>query len=339
MKVRYLIWGFMFCCLFVMFGCDSKNTISEQESSSCLGIMEEKREKAVNTQDVDTTECIYLDEIRNYIGVTSDVDTQSTFSVAIIDSGVFPHEALENRIIAFRDFVYDKSMPYDDSGHGTQIAGIIAGKSETFTGLCPNAKVIGLKVLDVNNKGKTSDIIEALQWVLDNKDLYNIRVVNMSIGFDVISDELVTTCRKVCEEGIIVVSAAGNNTGEIRQGINIENIILVGSVEYDSYRNEVKKASYSNDSDIYTFGTNIYTIDSNTTYKGNIGEKIFNNNNYITVTGTSYSSAIMTGYVCDVLSQEEEESLDCIMEMLFQTDLFIFDEKNNKFPVLKRRNN
>src|SRR5207237_4369229 len=90
------------------------------------------------------------------------------------------------RVSAFVDFVNGQLAPYDDSGHGTHVAGIIAGNGFDSGGLkagmAPNASLVSLKVLDANGKGNISHIIAALDWVVANKDAYNIRVVNLSAG-------------------------------------------------------------------------------------------------------------------------------------------------------------
>ena len=79
-----------------------------------------------------------------------------------------------------------RPTPYDDNGHGTHVAGIIAGNGYDSdgqkAGVAPDAQLVSLKVLDANGNGTISNVIAALDWVLANRTTYNIRVVNLSVG-------------------------------------------------------------------------------------------------------------------------------------------------------------
>src|SRR5207237_10536851 len=109
-------------------------------------------------------------------------------------------------------------QPYDDNGHGTHVAGIIAGNGYDSggqkAGASPEASQIALKVLDANGNGTVSNIIAALDWVLANHTKYNIRVVNMSVGSSIHesawTDPLTLAAKKVVDAGVVVVAAAGN---------------------------------------------------------------------------------------------------------------------------------
>src|SRR6476620_9196134 len=114
--------------------------------------------------------------------------------VAIIDSGITSwHDDLTNktgisypfgnqRVAAFVDFVSGQTTPYDDNGHGTHVAGIIAGNGYDSNGekagIAPRAAIVSLKVLDANGCGTISQIIAALNWVVTNAKTYKIKVVN-----------------------------------------------------------------------------------------------------------------------------------------------------------------
>ena len=152
--------------------------------------------------------------------------------IAVIDSGITSwHDDLtpdgsrgrwlpygSQRVTKFVDFVNDQVMPYDDPGHGSHVAGIILGNGYDSNGrqvgMAPDAELISLKVLDQNGRGSISTIIEALEWVADNADTYNIRVVNLSLGAAVTQsywvDPLALAARRLTERGIVVVAAAGN---------------------------------------------------------------------------------------------------------------------------------
>ena len=120
--------------------------------------------------------------------------------MAVIDSGVTGwHDDLAyvarsgavrnkdgQRVAAFVDFVNDRTAPYDDNGHGTHVAGIIAGNGfdtrGTRAGIAPAAHLVSLKVLDENGQGSVSNVIAALQWAVKNRTKYNIGVINLSVG-------------------------------------------------------------------------------------------------------------------------------------------------------------
>lgn len=139
--------------------------------------------------------------------------------VAIVDSGIQPHQDLPaSRIAAFVDFVNGRTTPYDDYGHGTHVAGVVAGSGAAsngvYTGAAPAADIVALKVLDSTGAGSTSDVIAALEWVLANARTYNIRVVNISLGHPVFesaaTDPLVVMVEELSKSGIVVVASAGN---------------------------------------------------------------------------------------------------------------------------------
>jgi serine protease AprX len=145
--------------------------------------------------------------------------------VAVIDSGITPwHDDLSvangegQRVSAFVDFVNGQTEKYDDWGHGTHVAGIIAGNGYDSSGarlaVAPGAHIVALKALDFEGKGQISNIIAALDWAIANKAQHNIRVINMSLGAGVFesynTDPLTVAAKRAVEAGIVVVAAAGN---------------------------------------------------------------------------------------------------------------------------------
>ena len=155
------------------------------------------------------------------INATTDIDNLTAkgrgVSIAILDTGIAPHPDIKNKIIAFKDFVNDKEGPYDDNGHGTHVAGDAAGTGATsegkYKGTAPDAHIVGVKVLNSDGGAKVSNIVEGIDWVIENRDKYNIRVINMSIGvpspghqFDPIDKAV----ERAANAGIVVVAAAGN---------------------------------------------------------------------------------------------------------------------------------
>lgn len=140
--------------------------------------------------------------------------------VAILDTGIYLHEDFNDRIIAFRDIVHRKKDPYDDNGHGTHISAIIGGNGgcsgHRYQGVAPGCNLISVKVLDRKGNGYASDVLAGLRWIRENKDNYNIKIVNISVGSFTKkgmseNSALVKGVNAAWDDGLVVVVAAGNN--------------------------------------------------------------------------------------------------------------------------------
>lgn len=143
--------------------------------------------------------------------------------VAVIDSGVSDHPDLydtrqvNSRVVYSQSFVPGSSVS-DGYGHGTHVAGIIAGNGwssyGTIFGVAPNVNIINLKVLDGNGAGSDSGVIAAIQRAIALKSTYNIRVINLSLGRRVYEsytqDPLCQAVEVAWKSGLVVVVAAGN---------------------------------------------------------------------------------------------------------------------------------
>ena len=183
-----------------------------------------------------TRKIMNIDEVqKEYIG--------SGVNVAVIDTGISPHLdfcSFKNRILTFVDFVNKKTEPYDDNGHGTFVAGTIAGNGflsgKKFCGVAPNCNLIVCKTLDANGECNSLKILEAMQWVYDNRKKYDIKVVCMSFGSSPLEsgDPLMLGAESLWNAGIVVVAAAGNSGPENRTikspGIS-GKIITVGALD------------------------------------------------------------------------------------------------------------
>ena len=160
-------------------------------------------------------------------------------TVAVLDTGIrethveFP----EGKILYQYDFVNNDPIAEDNDGHGTFVSGIISGQKYTTAdwagyydfidtthtntmGVSPGSKLVILKIIE-NSSGTLSDYLEACNWLISNKNIYNIRVVNMSAGWNVDSmilsgwpldgtDPASTAANSVVDKGIVWVNAAGN---------------------------------------------------------------------------------------------------------------------------------
>src|SRR3989442_1174943 len=153
--------------------------------------------------------------------------------VAVIDSGVTAvgdlywwipaNQTYGSRVVYSQNFVPGTTETSDQYGHGTHVAGIIAGAgwfstgsnfTHTFKGIAPNANIINLRVLDQNGAGTDSSVIGAIQTAISLKSTYNIRVINLSLGRQVYEsytlDPLCQAVEAAWNAGIVVVAAAGN---------------------------------------------------------------------------------------------------------------------------------
>jgi serine protease AprX len=153
----------------------------------------------------------------------------SGIGIAVIDSGVYKHDDLLNaggtasRVVYSESFVAGDSATTDLYGHGTHVAGILAGNgrdsasgyAQQYAGLAPNANIINLRVLDKNGSGSDSQVIAAIQRAIQLKNTYNIRIINLSLGRPVYEsasqDPLCQEVEAAWKVGIVVVVAAGNS--------------------------------------------------------------------------------------------------------------------------------
>ena len=112
--------------------------------------------------------------------------------VAVIDSGIEAGPDFEDRIVAFYDFTEGgrAEPPTDDYGHGTHVAGLIAGdggqSNRRYRGVAHKSRLIGLKVLDQNGAGYTSDVINAIEFVTANKEQLGVDIINLSLGHPIL---------------------------------------------------------------------------------------------------------------------------------------------------------
>ena len=162
-------------------------------------------------------------------------------TVAVLDTGIFHHPDLTGRITGFLDLVKQKKEPYDDNGHGTHVAGDIASDGTRsdyrYKGPAPEADLVGIKVLNSLGSGSLSTVIKGIEWCIDNKDTYGIRILNLSLGSEATlsykNDPVCQAVGKAWQAGLVVCAAAGNSGPEERTinspGIH-PDIITVGAL-------------------------------------------------------------------------------------------------------------
>jgi serine protease AprX len=167
--------------------------------------------------------------------------TGAGVTVAMLDTGVTRVSDLGNRVLARVDFTPDHDG-YDRYGHGTNMAGLVAGDGTlsggAWAGAAPRANLVSVKVAGPDGSTDVSVVIAAMQWVVTHRQTYNIRVMNLSFGTDAIQtyllDPLDYAVEQVWQAGIVVVVAAGNR-GSLPATINKPGddpfVITVGAVD------------------------------------------------------------------------------------------------------------
>jgi len=174
--------------------------------------------------------------------------------IAMIDTGVSLHADLQRQPGLARpievDFVGRDHGLEDPYGHGTHVAGVLNGSGllssgpdafRTFRGIAPGARLISLRALRPDGTGQTSDVLTAIDWAIQHRRGYGIRILNLSVGHPVyesyVTDPLCRAARAAVAAGIVVVAAAGND-GRIGSGFgtivspaNEPSVIAVGAMD------------------------------------------------------------------------------------------------------------
>jgi serine protease AprX len=161
-----------------------------------------------------------LDMLRAVVGSDQNKFSGKGVGIALIDSGITNTPDLHDRIKGFYDFTRGglQVAAFDDYGHGSHIAATIGSTGKQngalYQGIAPAVNLIGLKVLDANGNGKTSDVISAIGFATVNKALLGIDIINLSLGHPIYepaaTDPLVQALEQAVRAGIVVVVSAGN---------------------------------------------------------------------------------------------------------------------------------
>jgi serine protease AprX len=163
-------------------------------------------------------------------------------TIAVVDSGIQANRPdFGNRVLASVNLSTLTSASDDERGHGTFVAGVAAGAAKGYAGAVPQANLVSIKVMNQDGMAKTSDVINACQWILANKAQYNIRVANFSLHSankaSFLNDPLDKAVERLWFNGVVVVAAAGNYaTNGQRSGVlyapgNDPFVITVGAAD------------------------------------------------------------------------------------------------------------
>jgi serine protease AprX len=260
-------------------------------------------------------------------------------TVAVVDTGLSNHPGLVNkvngvtlnRIAGWVDFVEGSHSPRDPHGHGTHIAGIIAnsqkGPDGEWNGVAPGVRLVGVRVLDENGYSTYEQVIQGIQWVIENKDEYNIRVLNLSLVSDAEApyfvDPLNQAVMQAWADGITVVVAAGNGGPEpLTIGVPGNNpyVITVGAFTdnytpedwSDDYLAPFSAAGPTLDAftkpDVLAPGAHmVSTVSMHSTLENENPENQLPHR-YFWMAGTSQASAVVSGLAALILAQNPDLS-------------------------------
>jgi hypothetical protein len=279
--------------------------------------------------------------------------TGKGIDVALIDTGVVPLPELAGRVINGPDLSpesqFDATRYMDTYGHGTFMAGLIAGRDPSlqagktpgdsnYTGIAPDARVINIKVSTYNGSSDVSQILAAIDWVVQhrNSDGLNIRVLNLSFGTDGSQDyryDPLTYAAEVAWRAGIVVVAAGGNQGFGNQRLNNPAydpfVIAVGAddmrgsagVSNDVVPSFSARGTISRGVDVVAPGKSVISLRAAGSFldvnhpEGRVGAKLFRGS------GTSEGAAVTSGAVALLLQARPTLTPDQVKYLLRKSAL------------------
>jgi serine protease AprX len=263
--------------------------------------------------------------------------------VAVIDSGISMDRDFspvigkpKSRIVWQMSFNDNSFKTADATGHGTHVAGIIGGNGTAsdgyYRGVAPKVNLVNLKISDENGMANESDAVAALQWVFDNKDNYNIRVVNLSVQSSTEITYHQSPMDAAAEilwfNGVVVVVAAGNTDPQglynptLAAPANDPFLISVGAstengtdkIEDDVWADFSARGTTQDGyfkPEIYAPGKDIISVLSDSSrWDLDYPEKVVLPEEYIRLSGTSMSAPMVTGAVALLLQAEPDLTPD-----------------------------
>jgi serine protease AprX len=253
-------------------------------------------------------------------------------TIAVVDSGIQANRPdFTGKVLASVNLSSLSSDPNDLRGHGTFVAGVAAGAAKGYAGAVPQANLVSIKVMDANGVAKTSDVINACQWILANKTKYNIRVANFSLHSankaSFLNDPLDKAVENLWFNGVVVVAASGNyatdgqKSGVLYAPGNDPFVITVGAVDLNgnaansTHTNAPFSAyGYTPDGfskpDIGAPGRYIVgPVPTNSTLAAQRADAIVSPG-YIQLSGTSFAAPVVAGAAAQIIAAHPDYTPD-----------------------------
>lgn len=264
--------------------------------------------------------------------------------VAVLDTGIALHPDFHGRIIAFKDCIHEREKIYDDNGHGTHVAGILAGDGRmsggTLAGMAPGAEIVAVKVLDEKGDGDINHLLSGIHWVKRNGRRLGIRIVNISVGarYDIDKKKeawILGAVEQLWNMGMVVVISAGNygpGRGTVAVPGTSRKVITVGALT------DGKEVGCSGQGptdecvvkpDIVAPGYQILSCNSGFRMTGRA---------YVVKSGTSMATPVVSGAIALLLSKYPNMSnvevklriLECQEKILDTSFLLLYDSTGDK---------
>ena len=274
--------------------------------------------------------------------LANDGDNGQGVTVAVLDTGIDNLPDFAGRLIGGVDLT-GAGEPFEDSyGHGTFVAGLIAGDGASsdgqYSGAAPGADLVSIKAAGADGTTDIATVIEGVQWAVANQARYHIRVLNMSLGFQPITSTVLNPLDMAVEaawnSGIAVVAVAGNAgpfNGTILSPGDDPLVITVGSVDDlaqpvvadDEMTNFSSVGPTSPDGwakpDLVAPGRSVVSLAApgSTVYEENPSARIGTGN--FVGSGTSFSAAITSGAAALILEQDPSLTPDELKARLLGT--------------------
>jgi serine protease AprX len=276
--------------------------------------------------------------------------------VVIVDSGISTDGDFNSNPRAFT-FATNSNSATDVYGHGTHVAGIVAGNGSDsngkYKGIAPGVELYSIKIADGDGMAYESDVVAGLQWVYENHVAYNIRVVNLSLNTTTEQSYHESPLDAACEilwfNGIVVVASAGNVDPDSPLRLynaspaNDPFIITVGAAD-EMGTSELRDDDFADYTsfgvtdngdlkpEIFAPGSNIYSVLSKDSgWGGQHPDRVTADGEYIRLTGTSMSAPMVTGSVALLLQNEPELTPDQVKYRLMNATSREFCEKIGRY--------
>ena len=263
--------------------------------------------------------------------------TGKNIGIAVLDTGISNHKDLNDNLVCFKDYINNRKTAYDDNGHGSHVSGIIAGngyKSKgRFKGIAPDSKIIMLKCLDKSGNGKIDNAEKGLDFIIDNRDRFNIRIVNISVGSikktdDNETERLVKAVEELWKLGFVVIVAAGNNgpdKGSVTAPGNAKSVITVGASDDNMVSGNDRRKNYSGRGP-----TEICVVKPEIVCPGTGIISCNNKNGYSTKSGTSMAVPIVSGIIALMLERKPDLTNKEIKKKMYETAIDVGLPKNHQ---------